>query len=434
MELSKPRGTRDFLFEEMKQRKQVENILKNVFENYAYQEIKTPLFEELSLFTKKSGEQIVEQLYNFKDKSKRELTLRPEITAPVARLYMNNLQKSAKPIKMYYYGSCFRYERPQKGRYRQFWQFGCELIGGKTPESDAEVIAMAADSLNKLNLIGYEIHIGHLGIVRGLLQEANIDKDKQEQIMILIDKAELENLKEYLKENNIDEQISKILLIIIELKGGTEILDEVAKEIQDKPVVLEALNEFKLLIKTLNDFGINKFKKNSEFVINLGIARGLDYYTGMVFEIYVPNLGAQKQICGGGTYNLIENFGGEHIESTGFAFGFDRLMSALINQNKNFNINPAADVFVVPINQNTRSKSFNIAQELRKRGISTEIDLSRRKFKKILNYANHLKVKYVILVGERDLKENNVTVKNMETGNQEIISLEDITEHIHKLL
>lgn len=434
MELSKPRGTRDFLFEEMKQRKQVENILKNVFENYAYQEIKTPLFEELSLFTKKSGEQIVEQLYNFKDKSERELTLRPEITAPVARLYMNNMQKSAKPIKMYYYGSCFRYERPQKGRYRQFWQFGCELIGGKTPESDAEVIAMAADSLNQLNLTGYEIHIGHLGIVRGLLQEANVDKDKQEQIMILIDKAEIENLKEYLQENNIDKQISKILLMIIELKGGTEVLNKVAEEINGKGLVSNALNEFNCLIKALNDFGINKFEENTEFVINLGIARGLDYYTGMVFEVYVPELGAQKQICGGGTYNLIENFGGEKVESTGFAFGFDRLMGALMHQNKDFNISGAADVFVAPISQSTRSKSFIIAQKLRKNGISTEVDLSRRKFKKILNYANHLKVKYVILVGERDLEENNITVKNMETGEQKIVSINDIAEYICKVL
>ena len=201
--------------------------------------------------------------------------------------------------------------------------------------------------------------------------------------------------------------------MIIELKGGTEVLDIVTKEILDKPIVLNALDEFKLLIKTLNDFGINKFAKNSK---------------------YVPELGAQKQICGGGTYNLIENFGGERVESTGFAFGFDRLMGALMYQNKDFNISSAADIFIAPINQNTRSKSFQIAQELRKKGISTEVDLSRRKFKKILNYANHLKVKYVILVGERDLEENNVTVKNMESGNQEIISIDNLTEYICKLL
>ncbi len=176
MELSKPRGTRDFLFEEMKQRKQVESTLKKVFETYGYQEIKTPLFEDLSLFTLKSGEEIVDQLYNFKDKRGREMALRPELTAPVARVFMNQLQKSPKPIKMYYFGSCFRYERPQKGRYRQFWQMGCELIGGKSPESDAEVIAMASQSLEELDLEDYQIHVGHLGILRGLLKEAHVER------------------------------------------------------------------------------------------------------------------------------------------------------------------------------------------------------------------------------------------------------------------
>ena len=143
MEFNRPRGTRDFLFDEMRLRKEAESSLRNVFENYGYQEIKTPLFEELKLFTTKSGEEIVDQLYNFKDKSDREIALRPEITAPVARLYLNELQKTtSKPIKLYYYGSCFRYERPQKGRFRQFWQFGCELIGAKSPEGEGEVIAM----------------------------------------------------------------------------------------------------------------------------------------------------------------------------------------------------------------------------------------------------------------------------------------------------
>ena len=154
MEFERPRGTRDFLFEEMRERKEAENILRNVFENYGFGEVQTPnilrnvfenygfgevqtpLFEDLKLFTTKSGEEIVDQLYNFKDKGDRDLALRPEITAPIARLYLNELQKTSKPIKIFYYGSCFRYERPQKGRFRQFWQFGCELIGAKTPEGE----------------------------------------------------------------------------------------------------------------------------------------------------------------------------------------------------------------------------------------------------------------------------------------------------------
>ncbi|MDP1552982.1 MAG: histidine--tRNA ligase [Methanobacteriaceae archaeon] len=434
MELSKPRGTRDFLFEEMNQRKQVEATLKKVFETYAYQEIKTPLFENLSLFTIKSGEQIVEQLYNFKDKNERELTLRPEITAPVARLYMSNMQKSPKPIKMYYYGSCFRYERPQKGRYRQFWQFGCELIGGKTPEADAEIITMASQSLEKLGLEGYEIHIGHLGIVRGLLKEAQVEESHQEQIMVLIDKGDVEELQNFLKEVDMDYETTNILLMIIEMKGGCEILDNLRAKINDKKMVLDALDEFSQLLKTLNDFGVGDFGRNTKFVINLGIARGLDYYSGMVFEIYVPKLGAQKQICGGGSYNLIENFGGEKVGSTGFAFGFDRLMGALIHQNKELKSDGAANIFVAPISNATRPKSFEITQKLRNAGISTEVDLGRRKFKKILTYANHIGARYVILVGEKDLLEGNITLKNMETGDQEEIPVDNIVEHVLKLI
>ena len=434
MELSKPRGTRDFLFEEMKQRKQVESTLKKVFETYAYQEIKTPLFEDLSLFTMKSGEEIVDQLYNFKDKSEREMTLRPEITAPVARVFMNEMQKSPKPIKMYYYGSCFRYERPQKGRYRQFWQFGCEMIGGKTPEADAEVIAMASQSLEELGLEGYEIHVGHLGILRGLLNEAHVEGADQDQIMALIDKGDEYGLQNYLHKVEIDEKTTSILLMIIEMKGGIEILDEVREQISDKKLVLEALEEFSNLLKTLGDFGIDDIgaKEKNNVVINLGIARGLDYYSGMVFEIYVPQLGAQKQICGGGTYNLIETFGGEKIESTGFAFGFDRLMNALMFEEKIQSTSGATHVFVAPISDATRPKSFEIAQKLRNAGIPTEVDLGRRKFKKILSFANHLNARYVVLVGERDLEEGKITVKDMDTGNQESIPVDNILDHILK--
>ncbi len=152
MEIQRPRGTRDFLFNEMKERKSVEITMRRIFETYGYGEIKTPIFEELSLFTTKSGEGIKDQIYHFQDKGGRDLALRPELTAPVARMYIKELQKTPKPVKMYYFGSCFRYERPQAGRWRQFWQFGCELIGGKSPGSEAEVISMAAHCLEELGL------------------------------------------------------------------------------------------------------------------------------------------------------------------------------------------------------------------------------------------------------------------------------------------
>ena len=428
MEFTRPRGTRDFLFTEMRERKEAESTLRNVFENYGFQEIKTPLFEELKLFTTKSGEEIVDQLYNFKDKSDRELALRPEVTAPVARLYLNELQKTtAKPIKLYYYGSCFRYERPQKGRFRQFWQFGCELIGAKSPEGEAEVISMCNESLESLGITPADININHLGIIRGLFAHFNIDTKTQREIMVIIDKGDKELLKESLVGDNpvIDnEELNNVLLNLIDMVGGKEILPDIEELVEPYDEPQEALAELEELVKTLDSFSVDNY------TLNLGVARGLDYYTGIVFEVYIPELGAQKQVCGGGTYSLIKVFGGEEIESTGFAFGFDRLMNAIEELNGEKELKPYLDVFVAPINDETRQKSFEITQTLRKNGIATDVDLNRKKFKKLMNHANNINVGKVVIVGKKDLDEGKVTVKDMNSGAQELVSLDSLVDYI----
>ncbi len=425
MEISRPRGTRDFLSEEMKQRKHVENTFRRVFENYGYGEIKTPIFENLSLFTMKSGEAIKEEIYHFKDKGERDLALRPELTAPVARLYLNELQRSPKPIKMYYFGSCFRYERPQAGRFRQFWQFGCELIGGKSPEAEAEVMAMAAHCLEEIGLNDYEFHIGNLGIIRSLLNDAKIPGEEQGQIMGLVDKGDVEELENLLNNMDISQSLKEILLKLIEIKGHNEVIDEVRSIIKKCEGAFKALDDLEDLLNHLETFGF------TNYIVNLGIARGLDYYSGMVFEIYVHGLGAQKQISGGGTYNLIEIFGGEPVESTGFAFGFDRVMEALKKQNAEIPVEGHVDVFVAPLSSNMRKDSFKIAQNLRRNGISVDVDLARKKVKKLLSYADHLGVKYSVLVGARDIESGKVTLKDMESGNQELVDLDDLAMKLH---
>ncbi|MDI9624613.1 MAG: histidine--tRNA ligase [Methanothermobacter sp.] len=422
MEITRPRGTRDFLFEEMKMRKEVERTLKRVFETYGYHEIKTPIFEDLKLFTLKSGEEIVKQIYHFKDKANRDLALRPELTAPVARLYLNEMRKHPKPIKMYYYGSCFRYERPQAGRFRQFWQFGCELVGAESPQGEAEVIALAVHCLRELGLKEYKLHIGHLGILRGILEDAGIKGELQDRIMGLIDKGDVQELKLHLENVEADESMKNLLLSIIGMEGGLGLLENVKKMVEGCEPALESIDNLRELIRLLDDF------KVEEYVLDLGIARGLDYYTGIVFEIYVPSLGAQKQICGGGTYNLIELFSGEKIQSTGFAFGFDRLVAALKKQkDEPFQF---AKVFVAPVSDSTRPTAYRIVQELREEGVPSDVDLSGRKLRKILSYADHLNVEKVILVGERDLKDGKVTIKDMKTGSQELVEIDKITEYL----
>lgn len=428
MEISRPRGTRDFLSDEMKRRKHVENTFRRVFENYGYGEIKTPIFENLNLFTEKSGEAIKEEIYYFKDKGGRDLALRPELTAPVSRLYLNELQRSPKPIKMYYFGSCFRYERPQAGRFRQFWQFGCELIGGKSPEAEAEVIAMAAHCLEEIGLKDYEFHIGNLGIIRSLLNDAGVLGEEQGQIMGLVDKGDVEELENLLNNMDVSESLKEILLKLIEIKGHNEVVDKVRNMIKKCEGAFKALDDLEDLLNHLETFGF------TNYIVNLGIARGLDYYSGVVFEIYVHGLGAQKQISGGGTYNLIEIFGGEPVESTGFAFGFDRVMEALKKQNAEIPVEGHVDVFVAPLSSNMRKESFKIAQSLRRDGISVDVDLARKKVKKILSYADHLRVKYAVLVGARDIENGKVTLKNMESGNQELVDLNHLAIKLHREL
>ena len=337
------------------------------------------------------------------------------------------MSKTAKPIKLYYFGSCFRYERPQKGRFRQFWQFGCELIGSKSPEGESEVISMANESIIKLGITTAEIHINHLGIIRGLFEHFGIDKDKSRQVMIVVDKGDKDLLEDALKGDDaiIDNgELADILLDLIDMVGDSSIYSDVEKLVSSYDECMPALDELNNLITTLKSFNVENYK------INLGVARGLDYYTGIVFEIYVPELGSQKQVCGGGTYSLIKLFGGEDVVSTGFAFGFDRLMDAIEASGNLPELKPKVDVYVAPISNDTRQLSFTIAQNLRSANIPTEIDLSRKKFKKLLSHANNLGVKYTVLVGAKDLENNQVTIKNMGSGNQELIDLDNIVNFI----
>ena len=428
MEFTRPRGTRDFLFDEMRQRKKAERTLRNIFENYGYQEIKTPLFEELKLFTTKSGDEIVNQLYNFKDKSDRELTLRPEITAPVARLYLNELEKtSTKPIKLYYYGSCFRYERPQKGRFRQFWQFGCELIGAKSPQGEAEVIALCTDAINALGITTADVNLNHLGIIRGLFKHFEVTQKTQREIMVVIDKGDKDLLIESLSgdEPVIDnDELNQILLKLIDMVGDKSILSEVEELLAPYDEPKEALDEFKQLIEILEAFDVNNY------TLNLGVARGLDYYTGIVFEIYVPELGAQKQICGGGSYNLVKLFGGQEVESTGFALGFDRLMNAIEELTDSEELPSHLDVYVAPISGSVRSKAYEITQTLRKNDLKADVDLNGKKFKKLMNYADKIKVPKMVIIGEKDLDEGKVTIKDMISGEQELVDVDDIVNYL----
>ena len=246
--------------------------------------------------------------------------------------------------------------------------------------------------------------------------------------MVVIDKGDKELLKESLiGENPIIKdkpELNEVLFKLMDMVGDSSIIEDIRELVAPYEETKEALEEFEELVKTLESFQVFNYK------LNLGVARGLDYYTGIVFEVYVEGLGAQKQVCGGGTYNLVKLFGGEDVVSTGFALGFDRLMNAIEELNGKPELEPIVSTYVAAISDSTRHDAFSIAQTLRKADIPTEVDLSRKKFKKILAYANKIDVKYTVLVGERDLEEGKVTVKDMLSGEQELVDIDKVVDYI----
>lgn len=408
MELQKPRGTRDFLPEEMIKRRYIENKLRGVASHWGYGEIKTPTFEHLELFTLKSGEGILGEIYNFKDKGDREIALRPELTAPVVRMYVEELQRSPKPLKFFYFDNCFRYERPQKGRFREFFQFGVEIIGSARPESDAEVIALAVEMLKSAGVMG-DLHVGNLGIVRALIKE--IIPEHQGKIMRLVDKKDDKGLEEFLDTINAPDDTKGKLFRLIGLRGENAI-HEARKLVGD----IDAITQFKSLLDLLDIYGL-------EYQVDFGIARGLDYYTGMVFEIYCEGLGAQNQVCGGGSYRLAALFGGEDTQSTGYAIGFDRIME--ICEAKPV---PAKRIVVVSF-EDTRKEAIVIANKLREH-IDTYLDVMGRKFKDQIAYANTIGASHVIIVGKNELDAGKLMLKDMRTGEQELVSMEEAVKRI----
>ncbi|MBN2489141.1 MAG: histidine--tRNA ligase [Methanosarcinaceae archaeon] len=408
MKITKPRGTRDFLPAETTRRRYVENIMREVVMNWGYSEVITPTFEYLDLFTLKSGEGIVGELYNFTDKGNREMTLRPELTAPVMRMFVNEMQVAPKPLKLFYFENCFRYERPQKGRFREFWQFGVELMGSSKPDSDAEVIALASSMLSAAGIKG-SLHVGHLGIIRHILSA--MDTEQQGKIMRFVDKKDDTGLDDYLEEINAPADLRRDLLELICLTGE----DAVKKARTITGEILE-LDTFEELLVLLDAYGV-------KYEIDFGIARGLDYYTGMVFEIYAEGLGAQNQICGGGSYQLIKLFGGGDVPSTGFGLGFDRIMEIC-------KIEPHEQKKIAVIAMDTtRLEAIKVANKLRD-FVPVHIDLMGRNFKSQLSHANTIGIDYVVIIGEQEIETGKVTLKDMETGNQVLMTVEEVIQTV----
>ena len=404
--LQKPRGTRDFLPAEMAQRRHIERRMRTIAQSFGYGEIQTPMFEEQELFTLKSGEGIIGEMYAFEDKGGRKIALRPEVTAAVVRAYVNEAQVAPKPLRWYYFAECFRYERPQKGRYRQFWQFGCELIGADSAAADAEVIALAYELL-KSSGVRFVLKIGHLAPMKHMLQD--LDAGEQKKVMAALDKRDMDLLKTTLDAIDHPDLYEPLTTLIT-----AETLDQVWQVTGDIPEKSRIEETFRYLTA-----------QNIPFVQNFGIARGLDYYTGMVFEGFADNLGAENQILGGGVYRLAHLFGGKDVPSCGFAIGFDRVMVSLGE------ITPdTAPVVAVVATPQTRTAAYTAAAAFRSAGITVVMDVMDRSFGAQISSALKSGAAYAALIGEKEAAAGTVTLKNLEQAAQQEMSLADAVAEV----
>ena len=412
--IQRPRGTRDFLPDDMEKRRYYEGKLRDVAKTFGFREVATPMFEESELFILRSGPNVLGELYAFKDKGDREIALRPEMTAPVVRMFVNEMSNDPKPIKVFYFGQCFRYERPQSGRYREFFQFGAELIGNANPESDAEVIGMASAMIKALGLKDYKLRIGHIGVLRQRITDIGVPKERMAEVLQKLDKKLYDEARPLLTSMGVKDADIDGLFELTETVGGKEVLSkapaEAGKYLSDVVGFLEAM-------------GVKDIE------IDLGVVRGLDYYTGMVFEAEAPALGAEKQICGGGSYTLSELFGGEKVFSTGFAIGFDRILLAMEKEGQVYQRKGIA-AYVVTVSDDVKLQAASIVSRLREAGIPSDIDIMGRKMAKAMKYASTTGAKYVVIVGAKELEQDSVTVRDMESGEQKLVKIEDLVKEL----
>jgi len=422
MKVERPKGTRDFPPDEMGVRDDVEAAIAQVFAEFGYKRIGTPLFELAETFDLKSGEEIREHMYVFEDKGGRRLCLRPEVTASVARMFSDSLRTSPRPLKLYYSGPMYRYEEPQKGRYREFWQMGVELLGPKNPLSDAEVVAVAFESLKRLG-ISFSLEVGHLGVLRGLLRDLKVSEEDQDKLIDLVDKGDSEKIKEIAASDTIEK--------LLKISGDKKTLKKAEKLIKDHGAALSALKDLSETLSHLDQLKI-------PYTVNLGIVRGLSYYTGMVFEVRVYGLGAQNQVCGGGRYdNLVGLFGGPDTPAVGFAFGFDRVVDALRFQGVELE-GGRRPVVVAYVDDTVASDALKIAYNLRAElsvsGIPVELDLMGRRLGKMLEYADNVGAEYVVIVGPKELAEKKVCVRCLSDGVQNEVEASSVSEFLRKSL
>ena len=406
--IKKPRGTEDILPNDSKIWRLIENTAHEICAKYGYKEIRTPVFEDTSLFSRGVGDTtdvVQKEMYTFNDKGGRSITLRPEGTASLVRSYIeNSLYANPQPTKLYYLISCYRYEKPQSGRLREFHQFGLECFGSDSSATDAEIITLAFDFFKTLGVKDLSLNLNIIGCEKC---KPKYNEELKKYFSSHIDKL-CDTCKDRLEKNP---------MRIIDCKSP--VCQEVCA---DAPRMIDYLCEdcdshFNQLTSYLD-------KLNIKYTIDPNIVRGLDYYTRTVFEISSDALGAQSTVCGGGRYNgLVEELGGKPTPGIGFAMGIERLILILKSQGIELGESLGPNIFVASIGDNASLTAQKLVYDLRNKGLWAERDLCDRSVKAQMKYANKLGACYSIVIGDDEVLNNKASLKNMGTGEETVVEL-----------
>ena len=421
MKLQKPKGTQDILPADSAKWQYVENVARETFKKYNYGEIRTPMFEHYEVISRSVGDTtdiVTKEMYDFHDKGDRHITLRPEGTAPVVRSYVENklfAPEVQKPVKVYYIGSMFRYERPQAGRLREFHQLGVECFGSKNPATDVETIAMAYQLFNTLGIKDVTLHLNSLGNTESRLayRQALIDY--------------LTPMRESLSKDSqrrLDENPLRVL-------DSKEKEDKVA--VENAPSILDYLDdesqahfdEVRAMLDSLN----------IPYVIDTNMVRGLDYYNHTIFEFITTIDKSELTICAGGRYDsLVEYFGGPETAGFGFGLGLERLLLVLDKQGIELPVEESLDVYIAVLGSGANGKALELVQAIRYQGFKAERDYLGRKIKAQFKSADTFKAKTVITLGESEVESGQVNVKNNSTREEVTVSFEELTKNFAAVL
>ncbi len=418
--LGPPRGMDDLLPDDFALKHRVVEVIREVFKLFGYLEVETPTVEYYELFAAKSGEEIRERMFDFRDKAGRHLVLRPEVTASIARLMSTKLKAAPLPIRLGYIADCYRYDEPQWGRKRRFWQGGFELFGSRSPLADAEILQASYEVFVRLGMKDHFFRVGHVGILRSILTDYNVEESVQDRILTMIDRGMEAEAFNAMRENGVDEDGVKAVEELIRLKGEErgEIFSKASDILSPWREAGKHLEELNTIIDSAVEYGVN-----SKIIVEPGMARGLEYYTGFIFEQGVPE--ADVSLNGGGRYDkLVELFGGKPTPGVGCAIGITRITHYLSEKRGVRQRAKRPCTLLVGIQASERYIS-RVAGTLRRMGIPIEVEVTGKRLPAAIEYALKSGIKYLVIVGSREESRNTASVRDLERKTQVEVSLDE---------